>query len=190
MLVKINGHITALIGNAMTRFTIGLAASVVCAAAILLNTAQAVEGNADAENCETSYYGCPCPTGLPEIQRKFHIASPNGMSLVKASCTTKSGAIYNSDFTFAGEMTLKGTVRYAAGETGYNSVTFDGMQFFEGGGIDLNLPPLSDKDDALCWAAPAVLRIRELENVSGGGDRDGRWIKSYDVLKLGKYTKC
>jgi len=174
----------------MTRRTVGLCIFVVVAAEILLSTAQAAEDTeTDHGNCEASYYGCPCPENLSEIQRKFHITPPKGMTLIEASCTTKSGAIYNSYFKFEGDMTLKGTIRSSVDEMGYNPVTFEGLKFSE---IrpDLNLPPLPDKDDTMCLTAPAVIRVRVLEERNGGGDEDGTWIRSYEVLKLGEYKKC
>ncbi len=173
----------------MARRTVGLGVLVAAAAAILLNTAQAGEGTeTDQESCETSYYGCPCQGSLSEIQRKFHIAAPKGMSLVEGACTTRRGAISFSNFTYKGEMTLKGTITYSATEMGGDPVTFEGMYLDGDHSPDLNLPALSDK--ATCWAAPAVIKILVLEEQSGGDLGDGILIKRYEVLKLGEYKKC
>jgi hypothetical protein len=110
---------------------------------------------------------------------------PKGMSMVEGSCTRWHGSVESGIFTFAGAMTVKGEVVYALGDM-FEELSFDIYRLNPDSG--LKLPQLAQ--DNLCWSAPAEIKVKGYQVIIGGTDEAGNWLTSYEVLKLGKYTKC
>lgn len=148
--------------------------------------AQAEEGaDAEGENCEAHWPGCPCPQDLTPILAELHETPPKGMSLVEGSCARRGGIVEMGSFEFAGEMTIKGTIIYEAGDM-FDSLTFAGYRVADD--TSLHVPPLSENER--CQAAPAEIKIKRYQILIGGTDEAGTWMRDYEVVKLGKYGKC
>ncbi len=131
------------------------------------------------------------------------------MSLASGSCSLQSGSISLGSFTFTGDLTLAGTVEYSADEMTEHltfwpdtlpapsrKYTQKQWQQFAGALDSLRvnewnnfaLPELSEQTP--CMRAPAVIKVNEIEVLIGSTDEEGNWLRKYQVVKIGKFSKC
>jgi hypothetical protein len=155
------------------------------------------------ENCDR-WPGCSCDSNLQELK----ITPPDGMTLSSGSCTKFHGDISTGNFHFLGEVTIKGKISYGQGDM-WEFLTFSsdkpprkantakqGLQFgdviqhlrFPLNQHNFDLPVLSDTNS--CFEADAVLKIKSIEVLIGDSDEAGNWIRSFEVVELGKFAKC
>ncbi len=113
-------------------------------------------------------------------------------------CPGAEGDGVTSTYTFVGEATVDGTVKYSSNDILGMYATFviakDSMSLvprhlhsfrLNDGDLErLHLPKLDDSKDE-CYSAHARIRITELGYVDEGGtDADGPYLGKYEVLKV------
>ncbi|HEU0282254.1 MAG TPA: hypothetical protein VFQ99_00565 [Gallionella sp.] len=158
----------------------------IAAASAIATSSSPQNTEPEVKECEENWPGCPCPKDLSPILSELNMTPPKGMSMVEGSCTRWHGSVESGIFTFAGAMTVKGAVVYEAGDM-FDILSFDGFRLDEPDN-GLNLPQFTPENS--CWSAPAEIKVKSYEVIIGGTDQAGTWLRSYEVLKLGKYTKC
>ncbi len=156
-------------------------------------------GEDEEEDCQLSYYGCPCPVKLSEIP----LTAPHGLPLVSANCSTKGGGLFGG-FYFKGEATATGQVVRVDNDMFGDTIAFypndllaaDDLNKFAGSPTMFRLahdsefqaPELSEKDH--CWIAEVVVKVRGFHIISGFSDEASGYLDDFDVVKVGKYHKC
>ncbi len=148
--------------------------------------------------------GCICKKDL----RKLPLTSPKGMSLISVCDYQARPDFRAGTFYFAGEAIVRGKLvsERRGGEEGAGdyvdfireehpeesslfSGAIDYLQLSEAAPPQhVDYPELSGETD--CWSADAVLRIKSLKVVCCDQDYAGSFPQKYEVVKVGKFSRC
>ncbi len=176
-----------------------LAAPAPASSPVAADASEPSAGEDEEEDCQLSYYGCPCPEKLSEIP----LTAPHGLPLVSANCSTKGGDLFGG-FYFKGEATVTGQVVREDNEMFGDTFAFYPNDLLAAGDVnkfagsptkfrvsdasEFQAPELSDTDH--CWMAEVVVKVRGFHIVSGFTDEASSYLDDFDVVKVGKYHKC
>jgi hypothetical protein len=166
-------------------------------AATVLVLSQAALANNEPQSCSAVK---PYKAFSGKVPKTFRLLPP---------CRNASGPNnYDNDYSFIGQATISGAIRYEETVTFGPWATFiadekskallpDDVFFFDldrtangnQAAKEFRIPKLHGRGKN-CWTTTATMLINDISSVNDGTDNTGNSLGSYKVLSVGKYKKC